>query len=197
MKLMIASDLHGSAYYTQALLRRMEDEKPAKLVLLGDILYHGPRNALPRDYDTKACAAMLNALEKAPLCIRGNCDGEVDQMVLEFPIMADYAMITEGDLNIFVTHGHHFNEKKLPPMFEKTQEGLILLHGHTHVPVCRVHESYTYMNPGSVSIPKENSEHSYMILENGAFWWKTLDGETYLNFKGSKPERGYCREEYR
>ena len=106
-------------------------------------------------------------------------------------------MITEGDLNIFVTHGHHFNEKKLPPMFEKTQEGLILLHGHTHVPVCRVHESYTYMNPGSVSIPKENSEHSYMVLENGAFWWKTLDGETYLNFKGSKPERGYCREEYR
>ena len=183
MKLMIASDLHGSAYYTQALLRRMEDEKPAKLVLLGDILYHGPRNALPRDYDTKACAAMLNALEKAPLCIRGNCDGEVDQMVLEFPIMAEYAMITEGDLNIFVTHGHHFNEKKLPPMFEKTQEGLILLHGHTHVPVCRVHESYTYMNPGSVSIPKENSEHSYMVLENGAFWWKTLDGETYLNFK--------------
>ena len=118
-------------------------------------------------------------------------------MELEFPIMADYAMITEGDLNIFATHGHHFNEKKLPPMFEKTQEGLILLYGHTHVPVCRVHESYTYMNPGSVSIPKENSEHSYMILETGAFWWKTLDGETYLNFKGSKPERGYCREEYR
>lgn len=93
MKLMIASDLHGSAYYTQALLRRMEDEKPAKLVLLGDILYHGPRNALPRDYDTKACAAMLNALEKAPLCIRGNCDGEVDQMVLNFPLLADFAAV--------------------------------------------------------------------------------------------------------
>ena len=93
MKLMIASDLHGSAYYTQALLCRMEDEKPAKLVLLGDILYHGPRNALPRDYDTKACAVMLNALEKAPLCIRGNCDGEVDQMVLNFPVLADFAAV--------------------------------------------------------------------------------------------------------
>ena len=107
MKLMIASDLHGSAYYTQALLRRMEDEKPAKLVLLGDILYHGPRNALPRDYDTKACAAMLNALKKAPLCIRGNCDGEVDQMVLNFPVLADFAAVFADGYTLYLTHGHH------------------------------------------------------------------------------------------
>ena len=107
MKLMIASDLHGSAYYTQALLRRMEDEKPAKLVLLGDILYHGPRNALPRDYDTKACAAMLNALEKAPLCIRGNCDGEVDQMVLNFPVLADFAAVFADGYTLYLTHGLH------------------------------------------------------------------------------------------
>ena len=109
MKLMIASDLHGSAYYTQALLRRMEDEKPAKLVLLGDILYHGPRNALPRDYDTKACAAMLNALEKAPLCIRGNCDGEVDQMVLNFPVLADFAAVFADGYTLYLTHGHHLD----------------------------------------------------------------------------------------
>ena len=175
------------------------------------MMIHNPATlAVGNAKDMERAIAMLNEVKEELYVVRGNCDAEVDQMVLEFPIMADYAMITEGDLNIFVTHGHHFNEKKLPPMFEKTQEGSsnkegsnnkenhnILLHGHTHVPVCRVHESYTYMNPGSVSIPKENSEHSYMILENGAFWWKTLDGETYLNFKGSKPERGYCREEYR
>lgn len=110
MKLMIASDLHGSAYYTQALLCRMEDEKPAKLVLLGDILYHGPRNALPRDYDTKACAVMLNALEKAPLCIRGNCDGEVDQMVLNFPVLADFAAVFADGYTLYLTHGHHLDE---------------------------------------------------------------------------------------
>ena len=193
MKWMIASDIHGSAFYCEKMLKAFEREQADKLLLLGDILYHGPRNDLPKGYAPKKVIELLNNIKEKILCVRGNCDAEVDQMVLEFPIMADYAMIAEGDLNIFVTHGHHFNEKKLPPMFEKTQEGLILLHGHTHVPVCRVHESYTYMNPGSVSIPKENSEHSYMILENGAFWWKTLDGETYLNFKGSKPERGYIR----
>ena len=197
MKYMFASDIHGSAHYCRKMLEVYRQSGAERLILLGDLLYHGPRNDLPQEYAPKQVIAMLNEYKDRIYAVRGNCDAEVDQMVLEFPIMADYAMITEGDLNIFATHGHHFNEKKLPPMFEKTQEGLILLHGHTHVPVCRVHESYTYMNPGSVSIPKENSEHSYMILETGAFWWKTLDGETYLNFKGSKPERGYCREEYR
>ena len=197
MKWMIASDIHGSAYYCRELLEAYDKEKADRLLLLGDILYHGPRNDLPKDYNPKEVIALLNQHKQDILCVRGNCDTEVDQMVLEFPVLADYCVIADEKNVIYATHGHHFNEKKLPPMFEKTQEGLILLHGHTHVPVCRVHESYTYMNPGSVSIPKENSEHSYMILENGAFWWKTLDGETYLNFKGSKPERGYCREEYR
>ena len=181
MKWMVASDIHGSAKYCRELLGAYEREKADRLLLLGDLLYHGPRNDLPDEYAPKMVIAMLNAKKNQILCVRGNCDAEVDQMVLEFPIMAEYAMITEGDLNIFVTHGHHFNEKKLPPMFEKTQEGLILLHGHTHVPVCRVHESYTYMNPGSVSIPKENSEHSYMILED-KFYWKNLDGEEYMEY---------------
>lgn len=199
MKWMIASDIHGSAFYCKKMLKAFEREKADKLLLLGDILYHGPRNDLPEGYAPKEVIEMLNNIKEKILCVRGNCDAEVDQMVLKFPIMADYVMITEGDLNIFATHGHHFNEKNLPPMFnDNTEEsGNILLHGHTHIPVCRVHGSYTYMNPGSVSIPKENSEHSYMILENGAFWWKTLAGVTYLDFKGRKPERGYCREEYK
>ena len=197
MKYLLFSDIHGCLPALEKVLDFFEAEHCDMMCIMGDIINYGPRNRIPEGIDPKGIVERLNALADKIVAVRGNCDAEVDQMVLEFPIMADYAMITEGDLNIFVTHGHHFNEKKLPPMFEKTQEGLILLHGHTHVPVCRVHESYTYMNPGSVSIPKENSEHSYMILENGAFWWKTLDGETYLNFKGSKPERGYCREEYR
>ena len=170
MKLMIASDLHGSAYYTQALLRRMEDEKPAKLVLLGDILYHGPRNALPRDYDTKACAAMLNALEKAPLCIRGNCDGEVDQMVLNFPMLADFAAVFADGYTLYLTHGHHLDEAS-----KAAASGDIVLYGHTHVPAFeRKNEKY-YVNPGSVSIPKEESRHSYMLWENGVFTWKDVE----------------------
>ena len=181
MKLMIASDLHGSAYYTQALLRRMEDEKPAKLVLLGDILYHGPRNALPRDYDTKACAAMLNALEKAPLCIRGNCDGEVDQMVLNFPVLADFAAVFADGYTLYLTHGHHLDEAS-----KAAAPGDIVLYGHTHVPACVPHDTYTCMNPGSVAIPKAGSWHGYMIMENGRFQWKTMTNEVKMEFADGK-----------
>ena len=172
MKYMFASDVHGSAFYCRKMLEAYREEGAERLVLLGDLLYHGPRNDLPKEYAPKEVIAMLNEMKNEIYAVRGNCEAEVDQMVLEFPIMADYAMITEGDLNIFVTHGHHFNEKNLPPMFDDDtgESGNILLHGHTHIPVCRVHESYTYMNPGSVSIPKENSEHSYMILDNGVCW---------------------------
>ena len=175
MKLMIASDLHGSAYYTQALLRRLSEEAPEKLVLLGDILYHGPRNALPRDYDTKACAAMLNALEKAPLCVRGNCDGEVDQMVLDFPLLADFAAVFADGYTLYLTHGHHRDEaaKTLAP-------GNILLYGHTHVPDFTEIDGVYYVNPGSVSIPKEESRHSYLLFENGVFTWKDVEtGEVW------------------
>ena len=175
MKLMIASDLHGSAYYTQALLRRLSEEAPEKLVLLGDILYHGPRNALPRDYDTKVCAAMLNALEKAPLCVRGNCDGEVDQMVLDFPLLADFAAVFADGYTLYLTHGHHRDEaaKTLAP-------GNILLYGHTHVPDFTEIDVVYYVNPGSVSIPKEGSRHSYLLFENGVFTWKDVEtGEVW------------------
>ncbi len=170
MKLMIASDLHGSAYYTQALLRRLSEEAPEKLVLLGDILYHGPRNALPRDYDTKACAAMLNALEKAPLCVRGNCDGEVDQMVLDFPLLADFAAVFADGYTLYLTHGHHLDEAS-----KAAAPGDIVLYGHTHVPAFEQKNEKYYVNPGSVSIPKEESRHSYMLWENGVFTWKDVE----------------------
>lgn len=178
MKLLIASDIHGSAYYCRRLLEAYGREGAEKLILLGDVLYHGPRNDLPKDYAPKEVIAMLNARKREILCVRGNCDTEVDQMVLEFPILADYGFLYERGHMIFLTHGHVFNEKNLPML----KEGDILLHGHTHIPVCREHETYVYMNPGSVSIPKEGSVHSYMVYEEGRFLWKALDGEVYMEY---------------
>ena len=178
MKLMIASDLHGSAYCVKKLMDAYAAEKPEKLLLLGDLLYHGPRNALPRDYDCMAVAGMLNAVRENIIAVRGNCDCEVDQMVLEFPVLGDYALLEWEGLTLYATHGHVWNEDHLPPM----ARGTVLLNGHFHVPACREHEGYVYMNPGSVSIPKEGSAGSYMVAERGTFLWKNLDGETYRTY---------------
>lgn len=179
MKFLIASDIHGSAYFCRLLLEKIEQEKADRVLLLGDILYHGPRNDLPKDYAPKEVIAMLNPLKEKLLCVRGNCDTEVDQMVLDFPVLADYAVIPVGNKLIYATHGHNYNESNLPPLCK----GDILLNGHTHVPKCIEHENYIYMNPGSVSIPKENSAYSYMILENSEFLWKNLENmEVYLKY---------------
>lgn len=171
MKLMIASDIHGSAYYCRKMIDAYKREKADRLLILGDILYHGPRNDLPKDYAPKEVIAMLNLLKNELLCVRGNCDTEVDQMVLDFPILADYCFLSLDRHNILATHGHIYNPDHLPPI----KEGDILLNGHTHIPANRKMENYTYMNPGSVSIPKKGSAHGYMIYD-GEFIWKDLDG---------------------
>ncbi|MBQ2848245.1 MAG: phosphodiesterase [Clostridia bacterium] len=176
MKYLIASDIHGSELYCQKLIEAYKNEKADRLILLGDILYHGPRNDLPEGYAPKKVIELLNSMKSEIFCVRGNCDTEVDQMVLDFPILADYAIITAGSRLVYLTHGHNFNESNLPPL----QNGDILLHGHTHVPNCTEHESYVYLNPGSVSIPKENSWHGYMTLENGRFIWKDFDGKEMM-----------------
>jgi len=168
---MIASDIHGSSYYCKKLLEAYQREKADKLLLLGDILYHGPRNDLPRNYNPKEVITMLNPIKNELLCVRGNCDTEVDQMVLEFPILADYCFIELDGHTIFATHGHIHNPKNLPML----KDGDILLNGHTHIPANQNMGSYTYMNPGSVSIPKEGSAHGYMIYDDD-FVWKDLDG---------------------
>ena len=178
MKYMFASDIHGSAYYCRKMLDAFEKEGAERLVLLGDLLYHGPRNDLPKEYAPKQVIPMLNAMKDKIYAVRGNCEAEVDQMVLEFPIMAEYCILYLNQRMIFATHGHVFHEKNLPML----KKGDILLHGHTHVPVCREHEDYIYMNPGSVSIPKENSAHSYMTYEDGLFQWKDLDGNVYMKY---------------
>lgn len=179
MKLMIASDLHGSAYYTAMLLETMQQLQPQKLILLGDILYHGPRNDLPREYAPKTVIEQLKPLAAKILCVRGNCDCEVDQMVLPFPILADYGVLFLRGKTVYLTHGHVINVQNPLPF----ADGDILLHGHTHVPVSEAHGTYHYLNPGSVSIPKQNSPHSCMVYEDGTFSWLDLESGThYMHF---------------
>ena len=167
MKLLIASDLHGSARYCRALLETFRREQADRLVLLGDLLYHGPRNPLPEEYDTQAVTAMLNTLAEHILCVRGNCDSEVDQMVLSFPILADYAYLSAAGADLFATHGHLSGPEQLPPL----RAGELLLCGHIHLPVRRQIGQVTYLNPGSLALPKEGTPHSCMTLENGVFTW--------------------------
>lgn len=178
MKIMIASDIHGSALYCCQLMQAIDREQPDKLLLLGDLLYHGPRNDLPAEYAPKQVIAMLSEHKNKILCVRGNCEAEVDQMVLPFPVLADYCWLYADGVEIYATHGHHFNEEQPPCL----QPGSILLCGHTHVPACRAHDGFTYLNPGSVSIPKENSPHSYMTCEDGQFLWKDLAGTLYMQW---------------
>lgn len=193
MRLMIASDIHGSGYYAQKMLDAYSQEKCNKLLLLGDILYHGPRNELPREYEPKRVIDMLNNVSHELLCVRGNCEADVDQMVLDFPVMAEYAVFYIKGRMIFATHGHIYNETHLP----KLKKGDILLHGHTHIPVCRdINNGQNIcMNPGSVSIPKEGSHHGYMIIDDmvpcegnrtertkAVAEWKKLDGELLWNY---------------
>ena len=169
MKLLIASDIHGSAQYCQKLITAIEKEAPSKVLLLGDLLYHGPRNDLPAGYAPKEVAAMLNGIKEKLICVRGNCDSEVDQMMLEFPILSDSAMLFCDSLTIYACHGHH--------EFPALMPGDVVVSGHTHVPADDEKEGIRSLNPGSVSIPKENSWHGYIVLEDSTFTWKNLDGE--------------------
>ncbi len=178
MKWMIASDLHGSAYYCRKMLEAFEREGADRLFLLGDLLYHGPRNDLPREYAPKEVIPLLNGKKEKLLCVRGNCDAEVDQMVLEFPVLADYAVLPVGRRLIYATHGHIYHVKNLPPL----APGDVLLHGHTHVPAwTEFGQENLYLNPGSVSIPKENSPHSYMTLEGNTMQWKELESSAVFH----------------
>lgn len=178
MKWMIASDLHGSAYYCRKMLEAFEREGADRLFLLGDLLYHGPRNDLPREYAPKEAIPLLNGKREKLLCVRGNCDAEVDQMVLEFPVLADYAVLPVGQRLIYATHGHIYHVKNLPPL----APGDVLLHGHTHVPAwTEFGQGNLYLNPGSVSIPKENSPHSYMTLKGNTMQWKELESSAVFH----------------
>ena len=177
MKWMIASDIHGSAYWGQKLLEAFDAAGADRLLLLGDLLYHGPRNALPEGYDPMKLAALLNGRRDRIMAVRGNCDAEIDQAVLNFPMMADYALLSAGNRLIFATHGHLYSDACLPPLCR----GDILLHGHTHIKRCEEKDGILFLNPGSVSIPKDGPEHSCMLLEEDSVIWQTLDGKMLLS----------------
>lgn len=176
MKWLIASDIHGSALYCRQLLTAFDREKAGRLLLLGDLLYHGPRNDLPNGYAPKEVIPLLNSHKERIFCLRGNCEAEVDQMVLEFPVLAEYCLLEAGGRLVFATHGHKYNLDAPPAL----GAGEVLLHGHTHVPAKALAPAgWWYLNPGSVSIPKEDSARGYMTLEDGVFCWKTLEGREY------------------
>ena len=180
MKLLIASDIHGDISCAKEIFRAYMLEGCDKILLLGDLLYHGPRNDLPDNYNPKAVISLLNENRDLILAVRGNCDTEVDQMVLSFPILADYIYLSLDGLSIFATHGHHYNTETPPPL----REGEILLHGHTHVQKCvKFGNKNCYLNPGSVTLPKENNPRTYMVYENRCFTLKTFEGEVLFTEK--------------
>lgn len=180
MKLMIASDLHGSAKYCKLLLDAFAREGADKLLLLGDILYHGPRNPLPEEYSPKDVIKMLSAVKDKIMCVRGNCDAEIDQTVLPFPILPEYAAVYADGLSIYLSHGH----REVPPMHKDD----VYITGHTHVPLNVIEPAgYNHLNPGSVSLPKDNSPRGYIIYGNRKFAFKTLEGERYDGLEIERP----------
>lgn len=165
MKLFVISDIHGSLEYLEKALEAYESEKADMILILGDILYHGPRNPIPDSYDPQSVSKLLNTLKNKIIAVRGNCDSEVDQMLLEFPIMSDFSNIFWNNRRIFATHGHIYNMKNIPNI----SHGDILIHGHTHVPTAEIQNDIFILNPGSITFPKENYPKSYGIFEGNSF----------------------------
>lgn len=171
MKLLVISDIHGSLFYLQKMIEIFEKNSYDKILILGDELYHGPRNPLPKNYSPKEVAELLNRYKNKIIAVRGNCDSEVDQMVLEYPIMSDYNLIFWNNKKIFMTHGHTYNINNPLPM----EEGDILIYGHFHIPMINIENNRIFLNPGSISLPKENSENSFGVFEDNYFYIKNLD----------------------
>lgn len=171
MKLFIISDIHGSLYYLKKVIEIFEKADYDKLIILGDELYHGPRNPLPKDYSPKDVIEILNKYRDKIIAVRGNCDSEVDQMVLNYPLMSDYSMIYLGKRRVYLTHGHIYNIGNPLPM----SKGDILLYGHFHVPMIEEKDERYFFNPGSISLPKNNSKNSFGILDEKGFKIKDLE----------------------
>lgn len=169
MKILIASDIHGSASWCERLMEQVEREAPDMIILLGDLLYHGPRNPLPEGHDPREVARMLNEHAERIIAVRGNCEAEVDQMMLDFPCMADYAVVCDGAFELFCTHGHLFSPESLPPL----PSGACFVSGHTHVQADDVADGRRFVNPGSVSLPKDGI-HGYAMYQDGVFELRSL-----------------------
>jgi len=176
MKLLFISDIHGSVKFISEGIKAFLREKADFIVILGDVLYHGPRNPLPEGYDPKEVAEMLNNYKDKIIGVRGNCDSEVDSMLLKYPSSMDYNIILLGTRRIFITHGHIYNEDNLPNITQND----ILVYGHTHIPTCKALDKVIILNPGSISYPKEGHPHTYGVLEDNKFYVKTLDSQIYM-----------------
>ena len=181
MKLFFISDIHGSVFYLNKALDKFKEENADYIIILGDILYHGARNPLPKEYNPKGVIEIINNYANRIIAVRGNCDSEVDQMVLDFPIMADYSIIFYNDRRLFLTHGHIYNENNLP----KLMAGDVFIYGHTHIPKAEKVGNIYVINPGSITFPKENNPHSYGVLEDNIFRIKDFEGSVYkeINIK--------------
>ena len=179
MKLFFISDIHGSIDDLNRVLELFEKEGADYLIILGDILYHGPRNPLPSNYNPQDVSKRLNVYKDKIIAIRGNCDSEVDQMLLEFPIMADFSQILLENKRFFLTHGHIYNENILPPLINKD----ILCHGHTHIPLAEEKNGIIIFNPGSITFPKENNKKSYGLYKENQLFVLDFHGEVIKNYK--------------
>ena len=180
MKIFIASDLHGSAEYCRQLIEAFNREQADKLLLLGDVLYHGPRNDLPENYSPREVLGLLEGIKNKIICVSGNCDAEIDKEILPFPVISDFGAIFVDGLNIYFAHGH----RQEPPLLS----GDVYLTGHTHVPLNAVENGHYHLGPGSLSIPKEDSRHGYIVYENRKFTFKDLSGEVYDEVEIKQPE---------
>jgi hypothetical protein len=179
MKIFFISDIHGSLFFLERALERYKEEGASYIVLLGDALYHGPRNPLPKDYNPQAVASLLNDYKDKILAVRGNCDSEVDQMLIEYPMMSDYTIILLNNRRLFLTHGHIYNETNMPSLSDND----VMIHGHTHLPVAKKHNGIYILNPGSVTLPKEDYPNSYATLEDDLFQIKDLQGTAIKQLK--------------
>jgi uncharacterized protein len=179
MKLLIASDIHGSYFYAKKLVEKMNEEGADRLILLGDLLYHGPRNPLPQDYQPAEVASLLNSIKDQIIAVRGNCDSEVDQMVLEFPMRADYTQVMIDGRILFLTHGHIYHPDHLPQL----PLGSVFMFGHIHLPIIEKQNGIFILNPGSITLPKQEHPNTYTIYHEGVIQIKTLDGKVYKELR--------------
>jgi len=177
MKIFVISDIHGSLSALRAALAAREREGAQWVAVLGDYLNHGPRNPIPEGYDPQAVAKELNALRDWLIPVRGNCDSEVDQMLLDFPMLGEYATVFLGGRRLFLCHGHVASPESLPPLPPDS----LFISGHSHLPLLERRGSLILMNPGSITLPKGGNPRSYGLIEEGGLWIKTIEGEALLS----------------
>lgn len=177
MKALVISDIHGSGYYAEKIKEINEKEKPDKIILLGDLYYHGPRNNLSQEYEPMKVAEILNSLKDKLLVVKGNCDAEVDEMISDFKF-EDHILTEINGKKFYFTHGHKYNIEKIP-----YEDFDIMIYGHIHQGFIQEKEEYIFANPGSISLPKCNTEHSYIILEDNKIILKNVDGKVIQEYE--------------